>query len=119
MNHRVHGATALPYDHVAELKPVIIRDYVYIGAGAMILPGVEIGEGAVIGMGAVVTKDVPPLAIVMGNPAQIVYHRDPEEFRRLKESKSVCRPGMCNYEERLTRASRRRHARELQDLGLM
>ncbi|MBQ7908336.1 MAG: sugar O-acetyltransferase [Elusimicrobiaceae bacterium] len=43
---------------------------VWIGGGAIILPGVNIGDGAVIGAGSVVTKDVPAYAVVMGNPAR-------------------------------------------------
>jgi acetyltransferase-like isoleucine patch superfamily enzyme len=52
--------------------PINIEDDVFIGARAIILKGVRIGEGAVVGAGAVVTKNVPPFAIVAGNPAQIV-----------------------------------------------
>jgi maltose O-acetyltransferase len=48
---------------------VTIGDRVWIGYRAIILPGIEIGEGAVVGAGAVVTKDVPPFTIVAGNPA--------------------------------------------------
>lgn len=51
---------------------VIIDDNVWIGEKASILPGVHIGEGAIIGAGAVVTKDVPPFSVVVGNPARIV-----------------------------------------------
>jgi acetyltransferase-like isoleucine patch superfamily enzyme len=49
---------------------VVIGDRVWIGYGAVILPGINIGEGAVVGAGAVVTKDVAPFVIVGGNPAQ-------------------------------------------------
>ena len=52
--------------------PVFIEDDVFIGARAMVLKGVRIGKGAVVGAGAVVTKDVPPNAIVAGNPARVV-----------------------------------------------
>lgn len=59
-------------------KPVTIGDYVWIGARAIICPGVTIGEGAVIAAGAVVTKDVPPYAIVGGNPARYIKNRTKE-----------------------------------------
>jgi acetyltransferase-like isoleucine patch superfamily enzyme len=52
--------------------PVIIKDNVWIGMGAVILKGVTIGENAIIAAGAIVTKDVPANAIVGGNPAQVV-----------------------------------------------
>ena len=50
-------------------------DYVSIGARAIVLPGVTIGEGAVVGAGAVVTKDVEPFTVVGGNPAKFIKHR--------------------------------------------
>ena len=56
-------------------RPVTIHDGVWIGSRVIILPGVEIGEGAVIGAGAVVTKDVPAYAIVGGNPAHVIKYR--------------------------------------------
>lgn len=52
--------------------PVIIEDKVWIGGGAILLPGVTIGREAIVGAGAVVTKDVPPGARVAGNPARIL-----------------------------------------------
>ena len=54
------------------LKPVKICNNVWIGCGATILKGVTIGEGAVVAAGSVVTKDVPPKALVAGNPAKII-----------------------------------------------
>ncbi|RKD25322.1 maltose O-acetyltransferase [Caminicella sporogenes DSM 14501] len=54
---------------------VEIEDDVWIGARAIILPGVKIGKGSVIAAGAVVTKDVPPYAVVGGNPAKIIKFR--------------------------------------------
>lgn len=55
--------------------PVIINNDVWIGTNAVILPGVNIGVGAVVGAGSIVTKDVPSLAIVVGNPARVVKYR--------------------------------------------
>src|SRR5699024_4409224 len=57
------------------MKPVVIEDDVWIGGRVIILPGVHIGTGAIIGAGAVVTKDVPEYAIVAGNPAKIIRYR--------------------------------------------
>ena len=54
---------------------IIIDDDVWIGSRAIILSGVHIGQGAVVGAGAVVTKDVPPYAIVGGVPAKIIRYR--------------------------------------------
>ena len=56
-------------------KPVIIGDDVWIGANSVILPGISIGNGAVIGASSVVTKDIPENAIVFGNPAKIIKYR--------------------------------------------
>lgn len=53
-------------------RPIVIEDKVWIGINATILPGVRIGYGAIVGAGSVVTKDVPPLTIVAGNPARII-----------------------------------------------
>lgn len=54
---------------------IVIKDDVWIGYGAIILSGVNIGQGAVVAAGSVVTKNVPPYAIVGGNPAKIIKYR--------------------------------------------
>ena len=56
----------------ATLLPILVKKGAIIGANATILPGINIGEGAMVGAGAVVTKDVPPRTLVVGNPARIV-----------------------------------------------
>ena len=56
-------------------RNIIIEDDVWIGANSVILPGITIEQGAVIGAGSVVTKDVPSYAIVAGNPAKIIKYR--------------------------------------------
>ena len=59
-----------------EEEPVVIGNDVWIGRRVMIMPGVKIGNGAVIAAGAVVTKDVPDYAIVGGVPAKIIKYRN-------------------------------------------
>jgi virginiamycin A acetyltransferase len=58
---------------------IIVENDVWIGAKATIMSGVKIGNGSVVGSGSVVTKDVPPYAIVVGNPAVVVKYRFTEE----------------------------------------
>jgi len=62
-------------DFVVHREPVCIQDYVWCSARVTILPGVTIGEGAVVAAGAVVTKDVEPYAIVGGVPAKKIGER--------------------------------------------
>lgn len=53
-------------------KPIVIEDNVWLGGGAILLPGVKIGRNAVVGAGAVVTRDVPANTVVVGNPARVI-----------------------------------------------
>lgn len=73
------GAWAEGFDIASYLRETrgdtVVGNDVWIGARATILPGLRIGDGAVIGTGAMVAKDVPPYAIVAGNPARIVRRR--------------------------------------------
>ena len=56
--------------------PIVIEDGAWIGAGAIILANVTVGRKAIVGAGAIVTRDVPPLTIVAGNPAKIIGRVD-------------------------------------------
>jgi len=78
-----HELTALPFDDKIVAASVSVGRYVWIGFGVVILPGVKIGDGAIIGAGAVVSKNVPDLAIVAGNPANVIGTRDREVFQSL------------------------------------
>ena len=60
----------------ASAKPVIVEDKVVIGANAVILEGVRVGENSVIAAGAVVTKDVPSNVVVAGTPARVIKEKD-------------------------------------------
>jgi len=55
-----------------DVSPIAIGDNVWLGGGAIVLPGVRIGDDSVIGAGAVVTKDVPAGVVAAGNPARVV-----------------------------------------------
>ena len=72
----------------AAISSIKISNEVWIGYGAVILSKVQIGDGAVVGAGAVVTKDEPPYAIVGGNPAGILRYRfTPNEIQKLLKIK--------------------------------
>ena len=70
-SHNYEGE-AIPYDDTVISKDVVIEDNVWLGNRVIVLPGVTIGDGAVIAANAVVTKDVPAYAVVGGNPAKII-----------------------------------------------
>ncbi|WP_438727190.1 CatB-related O-acetyltransferase [Parasphingorhabdus sp. DH2-15] len=88
--HRTDWVTTYPFSdidldfahikgHPASKGDIIIGNDVWAGRDAMILSGVKIGNGAVIAARAVVTKDVPPYAVVAGQPARIIKHRFAED----------------------------------------
>ena len=82
------------------LRPVSIGNDVWIGTRVIVLGGVTIGNGAVIGAGSVVTRDVPPYAVVAGTPARLIRYRFEEPvIRRLEELRWWDKP-----EEELKRA---------------
>jgi hypothetical protein len=99
------------------VKPVYIEDYVWIGLRASIAPGVRIGEGAIIAMGSVVVQDVPPLAIVAGNPAQVLTYRSKPDFERLKSLGAV----IDSYKElpllKVPPITRRKYKKEIAEFG--
>ena len=69
MDTDLHGHSGQP----AQAKPVVIEDEVWIGCRALILKGVRIGKGAIIGAGAIVTKDVPPFTVVTSPSAKVIF----------------------------------------------
>ena len=73
--HREAGRDLAILNSPVELAPIFVEDDSDIGVGAIILPGVRIGQGAQIGAGAVVTADVPAYAVAAGVPARVVRER--------------------------------------------
>jgi acetyltransferase-like isoleucine patch superfamily enzyme len=92
MNHGFADPTCWPIDQPCTPAPVVIGDGVWIGANAVILPGVRIGERAVVAAGSVVTKDVPPLTLVAGNPARPVKQYDPDQGTWIRSSDAAVLP---------------------------
>lgn len=81
-NHDYHSS-ALPYDGNFSYKPVKIGQCVWIGMNVNIVPGVTIGDGAIIGIGTTVSKNVPAGAIVVGQSSRIVGYRDAQHYSNL------------------------------------
>ncbi len=72
-----------PYDKIqksGQKWDVVIGNDVWIGTRVMLLGAITIGDGAIIGAGSVVTKDIPPYAVVAGNPARVLHYRFPQEI---------------------------------------
>jgi maltose O-acetyltransferase len=73
--HDAHDRNKMPAP-----RPITIEDDAWIGAKASILPGVRVGRGAIVSVGAVVAADVQPFTVVAGNPARAVRKLDPEKL---------------------------------------
>lgn len=65
-----------PYTPVCLAHPITVGDEVWIGAGAILMPGVTVGDGAVIGAGSIVTRDIPARMVAVGNPARVIRSVD-------------------------------------------
>ena len=96
-NHRMNGITTYPFNimangwerctpRIADLPikgDTVIGNDVWIGQNVSVLPGVHIGDGAIIGARSVVSKDVPPYCVAAGNPIKIIRRRFDDESIRL------------------------------------
>jgi acetyltransferase-like isoleucine patch superfamily enzyme len=88
LNHDFEDVTKPVVDQGFSVRPIVVEDGVWIGAGAVITAGVRIGKNSVVGAGSVVTKDVPPFTVVVGNPAKIVKQYDFDAKEWLKPIKN-------------------------------
>lgn len=75
-NHRIPPNRGRIFEAGFDRQPVVIGRDVWVGASVIILPGLTIGDGAVVAAGSVVTRDVEPFTIVGGNPAKLIRQRD-------------------------------------------
>ncbi|MDU5109610.1 MAG: acyltransferase [Clostridium sp.] len=87
VDHNYKNANMIPFDEIQLCKKVVIEDNVWIGANSTIIPGITIGEGAIIAMGSVVTRDVNPLEVVGGNPAKTINKRNEKDYNEMKNNK--------------------------------
>ena len=83
-NHNFEGSK-IPYDDTYVVKDVVIKDNVWLGNRVIILPGVTVGEGAIIQAGSVVVNTIPDFAIAGGHPARVFSYRDKAKYIKLKE----------------------------------
>lgn len=86
-DHNFKEPDRLPFDDKNVKRPVHIGSYVWIGMNVIITPGTTIGDGAIIGMGTIVSGDIPENAIVVGSKGRIVGYRDKELTNKLVEAK--------------------------------
>jgi len=101
--HKTNNISTFPFHSILEEKKakeehccysrgdIVVEDDVWIGTNSIILSGVTIGQGAVIGAGSLVTKDVPPYAIVGGVPAKVIRMRFKEDVIELLKLKDYSR----------------------------
>lgn len=78
LNHGYEDVHTPPNLQKETRKEIIISDDVWIGANSVITAGVTLGKHAIIGAGSVVTKDVPPFSVAVGNPAKVIKQYNPE-----------------------------------------
>ncbi|WP_158250472.1 DapH/DapD/GlmU-related protein [Aquimarina sp. I32.4] len=95
-NHDYKGSH-LPYGGEDVLSEVVIEDNVWIGMRSIIMPGVTIGEGSIVGAGSLVTKDIPKLSIVGGNPAKIIGKREEDSYYKRVKDKMFYQEKVFNY----------------------
>ena len=77
-----------PYERAGSQWDTVIGNDVWIGTRTMLIGNVRIGDGAIIGAGSVVTKDIPPYAVAAGNPDKIIRYRfDEEQIKKLEDIK--------------------------------
>ncbi len=90
-NHGYSDGTKNSSEQALDIRPTVIEDEAHIGANSVVLAGVTIGKRCQIGAGSVVTKDIPPFSIAVGNPARVIkqFNHHTGEWERVAHQKSL------------------------------
>jgi acetyltransferase-like isoleucine patch superfamily enzyme len=94
--HDIHDRTSAP----GGTRPIVLERGAWVGDSAIVCKGVRVGENSIIGAGAVVTRDVPPNAVVAGNPARVVKRLDPRRVILMGEWDKKMKIAMAEAEGR-------------------
>ena len=88
-NHGYGDASKNSSEQALDIRPTIIEEEAHIGANSVVLAGVTIGKRCQIGAGSVVTKDIPPFSVAVGNPARVIkqYNQDTKVWESVSSKK--------------------------------
>lgn len=86
LNHNYQDIKTPIHKQGVSTSPIVIEDECWIGANVVVLPGVTIGKHSVIAAGSIVTKDIPPYSVAVGNPARIIkqYNLETKNWKKIK-----------------------------------
>ena len=82
-----HAARA---PRLEEGEATVLEDNVVVFVNSVVLPGVRVGRNTIVGAGSVISRDVPPNVVVMGNPARVIQHLSDKEVKRLERKLIKC-----------------------------
>ena len=116
-NHRMNSVTTYPFNIMGSgwekvtpsLKDMtlkgdtVVGNDVWVGQNVTVMPGVHIGDGAIIATDSVVTKDIPPLAVVGGSPARVIKYRNKKNYYNLKNQDKIYLKENYDYNKSLER----------------
>jgi len=85
-NHGFSDGERNSSEQELDMRPTVIEDEAHIGANSVVVPGITIGRRSQIGAGSVVTKDVPPFSVAVGNPARVIkqYNTETKTWEKVK-----------------------------------
>jgi acetyltransferase-like isoleucine patch superfamily enzyme len=84
LNHNYQDIDTPIHTQGVSTSPIVVEDESWIGANAVIVPGVTVGKHSIVAAGSVVTKDVPPYSVVAGNPARLIKRYDAQSQQWIK-----------------------------------